>query len=183
MKRLFSIMALVLISLVSIGQIRTVTLPNLNFDGIANRSVSWYYNGLAVDTLTANQDTLIFNILLNKSHPVNYYLTVALDTIDGADSVIVNVNGRMFDTQAWTLIETVAETAIPSATTITIESMTDADVISYLVSQVTATNMDTITVVPSIKPYYRQLQVEVIRTGLGEGLTFEKLQGYIAKLN
>jgi len=196
MKRFISLLMLIFVANVSIAGTRTIKADKVLLPDVTSpNSITWKYKGVAADSLTANQDTVIYNITVNKSVPMNYYIESVLDTIDGADTVKYNINGRMFDSQAWTLIETVTVN-VPSETSTVIESMTDPDYTYGTASavdtleQITAADADTITVaartmtpIPSINPCYRQVQIEIIRIGKGEGLTLESLNWYFQEVS
>jgi hypothetical protein len=95
---------------------------------------------VAADSLTANQDTVIYNITVNKSVPMNYYIKVGLDTIAGVEPLAtIRISGRMFDDEAWTLIETTNTEAITAEINTVVESMTDADYI-YTTASHTSSN-------------------------------------------
>lgn len=226
MKKYIAILFLMLMVFVSYSTDRTLPSSGtklLQADDTKSNSITWSYTGVAADTITSNQDSIVYNVTLNKSWPANYYIKVGLDTIAGADTVKININGRMFDDESWSLIETTTSSAIPSATDVTIESITDADY--YLTaaahniteaayngvltmdttatwpnpassttidsvlykgtivnaSHVLAVASHTLTPTVSIKPSYRQIQVEVIRIGSGSGVTIEDIEWYFQK--
>lgn len=195
MKKLIAITILAFVALAGFSTVRTIKSDKLlKADVTSPHSVTWSYTGVAADTLTANQDTLIYNITLNKAEPFNYYIKIGLDTIAGADTtVVVNINGRMFDDEDWTLIETTTSSEIASAADVTIESVTDADFYfpAYDVpfTNPTAGTADTLeypilTPVVSINPFYRQIQVEIIISGedfTGSGIKLTDIQWYFAK--
>lgn len=195
MKKLIAITILAFVALAGFSTVRTIKSDKLlKADVTSPHSVTWSYTGVAADTLTANQDTLIYNITLNKAEPFNYYIKIGLDTIAGADTtVVVNINGRMFDDEDWTLIETTTSSEIASAADVTIESVTDADFYfpAYNVpfTNPTAGTADTLeypilTPVVSINPFYRQIQVEIIISGedfTGSGIKLTDIQWYFAK--
>jgi hypothetical protein len=147
---------------------------------------------------------------------MNYYIKVGLDSIDGADTtVVINIKGRMFDDEAWALIETVTTAEIGAEVNTVVESMTDADYTyllgtgqaastqfaikqdttglmnypadSLVVPDITfAQSTRAFTVTPSIKPCYRQVQVELIYNGpdyTGAGVALKDIRWYFQKSN
>jgi len=196
MKRLIMFLVLAFVALVSTAQIRTIEPDKvLQADPEKANSVTWHYTGLAVDSLTINQDTLLYNITVNKAWPANYYIKVGLDSINGVDTtVVINIKGRMFDDEAWSLIETVTTSVISAEINTVIESITDADytlgtasAVDFLQQTLVATK-DTLTVAArtttptvSIKPSYRQIQVELILSGddsVGDGVALKDIEWY-----
>jgi hypothetical protein len=162
-------------SLMVNAQVKTISLPTLNTEG--DRSFSWNYTGVVSDTISTNQDTIQVAIFLNKTFPVNYYLKSVLTPRAGA----------------YSLIETVTTSAISAATTVTIESITDADFTLSIAGGTDTFNADStttvsskaITLTPSIKPTYRYLMVEYIIKGndtVGTGIKLTSLKGYIQKV-
>lgn len=214
MKKIFILLAFIFVALMSYS-VSTVRI--INSDKVLpsvfgeKDAVTWRYTGLPIDSLTINQDTILYNITINKAVPMNYYIKIGLDTIAGVDTICkVNINGRMFDDEAWTLIETVNTSVISAETNIVIESMTDPDYTyttashtlvgtAFVAKQDTATfstypadsikfpaitfteAAQTLTPVPSIKPCWRQLQVEIILLGddsVGEGVKLKDIRWY-----
>jgi len=224
MKKLMFFLLLAFVSLAINAQTRTIQ-PNkvLSADPLRSNSVTWSYIGVAADSMTANQDTLLYNITLNKAVPMNYYIKVGLDSIAGVDTTCtININGRMFDDESWTLIETVTTAAISAEINTVIESITDADytlvTASHTLSHPSHTlastiftstlNADSTTTFPvitftegaqtiteaaatatptvSIKPSWRQIQVEIIRQGddsVGEGIELKDIEWYFQEAN
>jgi hypothetical protein len=191
MKKLIGILILLVVAMAGFSQIRTIKADKvLNPDVTSPNSVTWSYIGVAADTLTVLQDTLIYNITLNKAAPFNYYIKVGLDTIAGADTtVVINIKGRMFDDEAWTLVETVTTAAITAEINTVIESMTDPDYTFGIAAAEDVFNADstttvaarTITPIPSVKPCWRQIQVEMIIKGndsVGVGIRLKDIRWY-----
>lgn len=191
MKKLIGILILLVVAMAGFSQIRTIKADKvLNPDVTSPSSVTWSYTGVAADTLTVLQDTLICNITLNKAAPSNYYIKVGLDSIAGADTtVVINVNGRMFDDESWTLIETVTTSAVTAEINTVIESMTDPDYTWTVAAAEDVFNADstitvaarTVTPVPSVKPCWRQIQLEMIISGddsVGEGIALKDIKWY-----
>lgn len=151
----------------------------LSADPTSPGSITWSYAGVAADTLTKTQTSLIYNITVNKSVPMNYYIKVGLDSIGGAEVLAtITINGRMFDDEAWTLIETVNTAAVEAEVNTVIESMTDPDYTLSTaaavdtISQIIITDADTVLVaartttpIVSIKPCWRQIQVVISVNG------------------
>lgn len=173
------------------SQIRTIQSDKvLQADVLLKNSITWSYTGIADDSLTINQDTLLYNITLNKAVPYNYYIKIGLDSIAGIDTtVVVNVNGRMFDDESWTLIETTTTAVISAEINTVIESMTDPDYTYSIAAAEDVFNADstttvaarTVTPTPSIKPCWRQIQVELIINGddsVGEGVALKDIECY-----
>lgn len=193
MKKFLAILIFVIAAITGYSQIRTINADKvLNPDVTSPSSVTWTYTGVARDTLTINQDTLIYNITLNKAVPMNYYIKVGLDTIAGIDTtVVININGRMFDDESWTLIETTTTAVISAEINTVIESMTDTDYtllganfnVQYVEEADTVLQYPAITFtpVPSIKPCWRQIQVEMIISGddsVGAGIKLKDIRWY-----
>jgi hypothetical protein len=200
MKRYLALLFFVIVAMTgySANTVRTINADKvLNPDVTSPSSVTWYYTGITRDSLTINQDTIIYNITLNKAVPMNYYIKIGLDTITGVDTICkVNINGRMFDDEAWTLIETANTSVISAETNTVIESMTDADhtfsIPAFSAKQDSATFSTypadsikfpaiTVTPIPSIKPCYRQIQVEIILLGddsVGKGVALKDIRWY-----
>lgn len=198
MKKFITLLMLIFVAFISIAQIRTIQSDKvLRTDVNESASITWSYTGVAADTLTTNQDTLLYNITVNKAVPMNYYIKIGLDTIAGVDTTcVININGRMFDDESWTLIETVTTSVISAETNTVIESMTDPDytytIPAFSAKQDTATFATypadsikfpalTITPAPSIKPCWRQIQVEIILAGddsVGEGIELKDIRWY-----
>lgn len=202
MRKFIITLILTFVVLAGFTQIRTINDDYvLKPDVTSPRSVTLSYTGVAADTLTSNQDTLLYNITINKAVPMNYYIKIGLDTIAGADTTCtVNINGRMFDDESWTLIETTTTSAVGGEVNTVIESMTDADYTASLVTASYIALTDTtgllgypadsivipqttgaLTLTPSIKPCYRQLQVEIIINGddsVGTGIKLEDIEWY-----
>lgn len=209
MKKYLALLFFVIVAMTgySVSTVRTIKADKvLNPDVTSPSSVTWSYTGVAADTLTDNQDTIIYNITLNKAVPMNYYIKIGLDTIAGADTTcIININGRMFDDESWTLIETVTTDAVEAEVNTVIESMTDPDfsfttaghaiagapfnvqyveeadtVLQYPAITFTEAAQST-TQTPSIKPCWRQIQVEIILAGddsVGEGIELKDIRWY-----
>lgn len=167
----------------------------LNPDPTQPSSITWSYTGVAADTLTAIQTSLIYNITVNKAVPMNYYIKVGLDSIGGAEVLAtITINGRMFDDESWTLIETANTAAVEAEVNTVIESMTDpnftlntAAAVDTL-SQITTTNVDTVLVAArittptiSIKPCWRQIQVVISVNGANikaKGIILKDIRWY-----
>ena len=115
------------------SQSTTKTLPPLGRD-------SYYlkYTGSAWDTLTSNRDTLRYVIEVNKEYPVLFYFNSVLNKISGIDTtVIVNVYGKVFSGQSWTLIT--AANALSSVVN------TNTNVVSSLLTEPSYTGTITTT--------------------------------------
>jgi len=196
MKKFISIMIFMLVASVGFSGTRTIKSDKvLAPDPSLPSSVTWSYTGVDADSLTANQTKLIYNITLNKAVPMNYYIKIGLDSIAGVDTTcVININGRMFDDEGWTLIETVTTAVVNAEINQVIESMTDIDytmgiaAATDLISQHVTSNSDTITVaartitpIVSIKPCWRQIQVEITIAGddsVGEGIALKDIRWY-----
>jgi len=228
MKKVLILLALIIVAMVSYSTntIRTIKSNKvLSSDITAANSVTWKYTGLEIDSLTINQDTLLYNITVNKSVPANYYIKIGLDTIAGVDTTcVINIKGRMFDDEVWSLVETVTTSVVNAEINTVIESITDADftmvtashtssnpshtlaslafaarqdttgfanypadsikfpVITFTEGTQTITEQAaTATPTVSIKPSYRQIQVEIILNGddsVGEGIALKDIEWY-----
>lgn len=197
MKKLLTIAILMIVAISGFSVVsRTIKADKvLNPDPTQPSSITWSYTGIAADTLTAVQTSLIYNITVNKSAPMNYYIKVGLDSVGGAEVLAtITINGRMFDDEAWTLIETVNTAAVEAEVNTVIESMTDADytytTASHTISGTAFTMLadsvgtsgeeadtirvpaitfteaaQTLTPTPSIKPCWRQIQVVISVNG------------------
>jgi len=177
MKKLIGFLIVILLAIVATAQDRVVKLDPLNADVTKSRSVTMFKAGVAADTLTANQDTIRYSILLNKSYPVEYYCKMSVDTLDGAVTTVTrNVYGRMFDSQAWVKLSTAAA-AVNAAADIVLESMTTANYSETF----GADSVTTIT--PTLTPYYRELMFELILTtaGSGTGINVKTLDLFISE--
>ena len=130
MKKILSLLAFFTIIVFVNAQDLTVPLDDLRADLTKSNSVTFLYDGSSSngDTLTSNQDTIHYTLLLNKPYKNDYYFNITLDTIGGADTtVVINIKGKMFSSESYTLIETTTTSAIGSSTATAVESMTDAD--------------------------------------------------------
>lgn len=196
MKKVLILLALIIVAMISYAGTRTIKADKvLAADVTSPSSITWKYTGLAIDSLTANQTSLIYNITVNKAVPMNYYIKVGLDTIKGAEVLAtITINGRMFDDEGWTLIETVNTAAVEAEVNTVIESMTDPDFTFSTaaavdtISQTTITDTDTVLVaartttpIVSIKPCWRQIQV-VISVNAGnikaKGIALKDIEWY-----
>lgn len=204
MKKYLILIALFLFSIFSFATDRVLPAAGsklMNVDVLKSGSVTWSYTGMAADTLTGNQDTIAYNITLNKSFPMNYYIKLGLDTIAGADTtLLVNINGRMFNDQSWTLIKATTTAEIAAAADIVIESMTESKFTlvgtPYVMKQDTVGFLNypadtifvpaiTYTHTPSIKTCWRQIQVEIIYNGpdyTGEGIKLNSIDWYFQEV-
>lgn len=197
MKKLLTIAILMIVAISGFSVVsRTIKADKvLNPDPTQPSSITWSYTGIAADSLTAVQTSLIYNITVNKSVPMNYYIKVGLDTTAGIEPLAtITINGRMFDDEAWTLIESVNTAAVTAEINTVVESMTDTDYTmgvasaTDLLSQTTIGNPDTITVaarvitpVMSIKPCWRQIQVVISVNGgniTGGGIQLKDIEWY-----
>lgn len=197
MKKLITliILAFVAIAGYSVGS-RTIKADKvLSADPTSPSSITWSYTGVAADTLTKTQTSLIYNITVNKAVPMNYYIKVGLDSIGGAEVLAtITINGRMFDDESWTLIETVNTAAIEAEVNTVIESMTDPDFTLSTaaavdtLSQTTIADVDTVLVaarittpIISIKPCWRQIQVVISVNGgniKAKGIVLKDIRWY-----
>ena len=62
------------------------------------------YTGVAADTCGTEQDTLKFEIEINKSCPVNFNVRIELTRTGSAETYNIDLEGRRFDNDAWTKI-------------------------------------------------------------------------------
>lgn len=177
MKRILSILIIVVAATMGYSKTKIINADKiLAADVTAPGSITCYYTGVASDTLTANQDTLIYNITLNKSTPMNTYARITLDTIAGADTtVIINLRGRMFNDESWTIIKSVTSTVIDSSVGVVIETMTAQNLAMGFKSD------STYSIIPSINPCWRQIQTELIISGddlTGKGVKLKGIKWY-----
>lgn len=94
------------------------------------------YTASAADTLSVLQDTIQIPFMVNKSWPYEWYGTITMDTIAGADTTVtVNLLGKMFENDTWASITTQTSAAVTANTRTVFKSMatlkdtTDNDVI------------------------------------------------------
>lgn len=202
MKKLLTVIILLIVAISGYSVVgRTIQSDKvLSADPTQPSSITWSYTGVAADSLTAIQTSLTYNITVNKAVPMNYYIKVGLDTTAGIEPLAtITINGRMFDDEVWTLIETVNTVAITAEINTVIESMTDPDYVYGtaaavdILGQITATNADTLSVsartmtpVPSIKPCWRQIQVVISVNGgniTGGGIALKDIRWYFQEAN
>lgn len=158
-------------AIVSMAQLRTLSTRVMSGSVGTKDYLTYTVTGGAADTLSVLQDTIRIPFLLNKDFPAHYYAKIKMKPIAGADTtVVVNVKGKMFDTDTWTLIETATTAAITTEVNTVLESMTDA-----------SWRLDSL----NLKPFYRQLMFELIIKGndaTGIGIEFEKLELAVNRL-
>lgn len=181
MKKILSIIILLIAAITGYSQIRVIKSDFvLKPDVTQPQSVTWAYQGVSADSLTINQDTLIYNITLNKAVPMNSYVKVTLDTIAGADTtVVINLKGRMFDEESWTLIKSVTSSEVGGSVSTVVETMTTPSFAMTFESD------STYSIVPSIKPCWRQIQTELIISGddfTGKGVKLTGIKWYFQEL-
>jgi len=108
MKRLFILFALTLFSVCLFAQPTHRTA-----DSHVLRSGQWYYEytGVAADTCGTEQDTVIFEVLTNKSVPLNVAVRVDVTRAGITDDYEYRLQGKVFadDTYA-SLIDSTAQT-------------------------------------------------------------------------
>jgi hypothetical protein len=74
------------------------------------------YTGIARDTLSVLQDTIRIPFLTNKDWPYEWYGTITMDTIAGADTTVtVNLLGKMFEDDTWASITTQTSSAVTTS--------------------------------------------------------------------
>jgi hypothetical protein len=197
MKKFIAITILMIVAISGFSAVsRTIKADKvLSADPTSPNSITWSYTGVAADTLTKIQTSLIYNITVNKAVPMNYYIKVGLDSIGGAEVLAtITINGRMFDDEAWTLIETVNTAAVEAEVNTVIESMTDPDFTLVTaaavdtISQIIITDADTVLVAArtttptvSIKPCWRQIQVVISVNGgniKAKGIALKDIRWY-----
>lgn len=198
MRKILFLFVLLVVSFTLTANTRTWNTKVFSANPEAEKYASMRLVGGAADSLTIVQDSLLIPFVLNKSFPCDYYIKLALDSIDGVDTtVIVNIKGRMFDDEAWTLIETTTTAVISAEINTVIESITDADytlgtasAVDFL-QQTLVANKDTLTVAArtatptvSIKPFWRQLLIELVISGndsVGKGVLVKDVEIYLSK--
>ena len=141
-----------------------------------------WFNGTAKDSLTAGQDTIRIDYFLNNEDPIVYTYTFNVDTIDGADSIVVKIKGKLFAEDDWTTISTSSELAVASTLTTTVTTSTN-NLFSYYTSTEDSVFLQTATIVSGndmliydvigAAYYYRYLRFEVYRTGVGNGVLLD----------
>jgi hypothetical protein len=197
MKKFIAITILMIVAISGFSAVsRTIKADKvLSADPTSPNSITWSYTGVAADTLTKIQTSLIYNITVNKAVPMNYYIKVGLDSIGGAEVLAtITINGRMFDDESWTLIETVNTAAVEAEVNTVIESMTDPDFTLVTaaavdtISQIIITDADTVLVAArtttptvSIKPCWRQIQVVISVNGgniKAKGIALKDIRWY-----
>jgi hypothetical protein len=84
------------------------------------------YTAVAKDTLSVLQDTIRIPFLTNKDWPYEWYGTITMDTIDGADTTVtVNLLGKMFEDDTWSSVTTQLSSAVTASTKTVFKSMTN----------------------------------------------------------
>lgn len=200
MKKILFISLILTVSfLSSFGQVRTVSVQN--YQGLPVKGekpnpeyVTQTYTGVGADVMVDNTDTLQVPFLVNKPFGAKYYANIVLDTIAGADTTCtVNVYGKMFSSQSYSLIETTTTSAISAQVATAIESMTDptysmtyAAAVDTFKADSTIINVArTVTVTPVITPYYRYLLFEITPVGddaTGSGVKLDKIELFIPEV-
>jgi hypothetical protein len=141
------------------------------------------YVGVAADTLTAGQDSIDFEFTVNKEYPVQLYIASALKRRAGADTTVtVYLYGRVFNTEAYSLISSTASTL----TTDQMNIVTTVSEPSYTMAWDTTgvdiyTNEGTVTAA-AIANYYRQFKLVYVIAGNDAVGTGVKITGIKVKV-
>jgi len=120
MKKFIVILTMVLLTGAAFGQCYTKGMYTFSVNG-----TYYKYTGIARDTLNQNMDTIRFPFTVSKDYPVVIYTNAIFNKIAGIDTTItVHLYGRVFDTQAWSLISAgTATSAVVNTNTALVSSL------------------------------------------------------------
>lgn len=97
-----------------------------------NNTIYYYaYSGLAADTISNNDSIWEAQVLVNKAEPVKYSMTMKLDSVSGTIGAYIFLQGKVFDTDTYTAIDTVTWSGTSSDTTFTFSQVTTAKYYRY----------------------------------------------------
>jgi len=113
MKKLIFLFALIALTLVSFGQDKRYEMPyNENIYDYYNYAVTGISGPNAIpafaakDTITQRDSLYEIRIYPNSDVPYQYKIRERIDSISGVPRVAITLQGRDFDTESWTTIET-----------------------------------------------------------------------------
>lgn len=113
MRKLFIIFAL-LVPFVLGATDRIITpVIKMNIDETKPRSFTYTYNGVAADSITANQDTVRLQVMVNKAYASDIYFNVTYDLVGTADTTLKQeILGKVFEGETYTSITSNTAAAI-----------------------------------------------------------------------
>jgi len=175
MKKLILFLAMFTMTFAMIAQERTLSTRK-----VASRDTYNKYTGVAADTLiSTNQDTIQIPYFINKSYPMSYVINTTFDAIAGADTtVIINVYGKVFSDDSYTLIQTATSAAV--ATELLVKTIFVEPILAYAATfAADSTTTGTLTNPHTSATCYRYYMVEYIISGddsVGTGISIEKVE-------
>lgn len=105
---------LILLGLVfiSAGIMAQVTMLTPDQHVLGARKTYYKYTGVAADTVGTEQDTLNFEILVNKNTAVNCNARVEVTRTGSSETYAIHLEGKVFENDSWVSIdENAAQTA------------------------------------------------------------------------
>lgn len=132
----------------SISNAQTLTKSMMSL----SKSATFYeYTGASADSLSVNQDTIIFPFYVNKDYPIAYYGDITMSPISTTDTTAtLQVLGKVFSDDNWSVISTETTSAISTNLKIVFKSIT---------------NLQDTTDNAQLIKYYRYLGLRVIIKG------------------
>lgn len=111
MKKLIFLLSFLLIAVASFSQSRTLTTRTITSDDTYVK-----YTGVTADTITTAQDTLRIPFFCARNYPMSYVINTTFAPRAGADTLVkINVYGKVFEDDSWTLIQTANTAAITAS--------------------------------------------------------------------
>lgn len=97
---------------ISTNLLAQVTARTVDQHVLGAKRTFYTYTGVAADTCGTEQDTLKFEIQINKNTPVNFNVRAEVTRTGSAETYNIDLEGKRFANDAWTkIVELAAQTA------------------------------------------------------------------------
>ena len=105
---------LILLGIMFIGAnlLAQVTMRVVDQHVLSARKTFYTYTGVAADTVGTEQDSLYFEIQVNKNTPVSFAVRVEVTRTASGESYDIDLEGKVFGNDSWSkIVENATQTA------------------------------------------------------------------------